>query len=305
MRAAAMNGDSLQKYAWLSIAAAVATIALKAVAWQLTGSVGLLSDALESLVNLAAAIMALSMLALAERPADEEHAFGHSKAEYFASAFEGLMILAAAAAIGAAAIERFVHPRPIERFGAGLAVSVAASLINFAVARVLLDAGRRYGSITLEADARHLMTDVWTSAGVLAALGAVMATGWNRLDPAIAIVVAANIVRTGVGLLRRSGSGLMDASLPEEEQRALAAVLSGYHAQGIAFHALRSRLAGRRAFVSMHVLVPGAWSVAHAHEVCERIEAEVRGALPQASVFTHIEPREDPASWHDVDLDRR
>ncbi|HCX34872.1 MAG TPA: cation-efflux pump [Rhodocyclaceae bacterium] len=300
-----MNEDSLQKYAWLSIAAALATIALKGIAWQLTQSVGMLSDALESLVNLAAAIMALSMLAIAERPADEEHAFGHSKAEYFASAFEGLMILAAAVAIGAAAIERFLHPRPIERFGLGLAVSIAASAINFAVARVLLAAGQRYGSITLEADARHLMTDVWTSAGVLAALGAVTVTGWNRLDPIIALAVAANIVRTGIELLRRSGSGLMDAGLPEADQRALAGVLQSWHAQGIVFHALRSRLAGRRAFVTMHVLVPGAWSVAQAHEVCERIEADVRSALPHASVFTHIEPREDPASWHDVELDRR
>ncbi len=300
-----MSADSLQRYAWLSIAAAIATIALKTLAWWLTGSVGMLSDALESAVNLAAAIMALAMLAIAERPADEEHPFGHSKAEYFASAFEGVLILVAAAAIAAAAIDRFFHPQPIERFGAGLAVSVAASAINFAVARTLLAAGRLHGSITLEADARHLMTDVWTSAGVLVALGAVTVSGWNRLDPAIALVVAANIVWTGLDLLRRSGAGLMDVGLPQEGQRALAAVLRSYHAQGIAFHALRTRLAGRRAFVSMHVLVPGAWSVAKAHEICERIEADVRAALPRSNVMTHIEPREDPVSWHDVGLDRR
>jgi len=300
-----MNGDSLQRYAWLSIAAAVATIALKGIAWRLTGSVGLLSDAVESLVNLAGAVMALAMLSIAERPADEDHAFGHSKAEYFASAFEGALILIAAAGIAFAALDRFVHPEPLERIGAGVAVSVIASAINFGVARVLLSAGRRFLSITLEADAHHLMTDVWTSAGVLVALGAVAATGWNWFDPAIAIVVAANIVWTGVKLLRRSGAGLMDAALTDEEHRVTIAVLNGYRARGLDFHALRTRRAGRRAFVSVHVLVPGVWTVAQAHELCEEIEADIRGALPQATVFTHVEPLEDPVSWHDIDLDRR
>jgi len=299
-----MVPHSLKKYAWLSIAAALFTIALKGVAWWLTGSVGLLSDALESGVNLAAALMALAMLTVAAQPPDDNHAFGHGKAEYFASAFEGAMILAAAVGIGVTAIERLLHPQPLEQVGVGLVVSVVASLINLGAARILLAAGREHRSITLEADAHHLMTDVWTSVGVVVGVGAVAVTGWLWLDPVLALAVAANIVWTGWQLLRRSASGLMDEALPADQHAAVVAVLEGYRESGIDYHALRSRQAGARCFVTVHVLVPGAWSVQRGHDLLELIEADIRSALPHASVFTHLEPIEDPVSTHDIELDR-
>ncbi|APR80070.1 Cobalt-zinc-cadmium resistance protein [Minicystis rosea] len=300
-----MQAGSLTRYAWLSIGAALTTILLKLVAWRLTGSVGLLSDALESGVNLAAAVMALAMLSVAARPPDPNHAHGHGKAEYFSSAFEGFLIFVAAVSIGYAAVLRLMHPQPIEAIGAGLAVSVVASLINLATARVLLAVGRKAGSITLEADAHHLLTDVWTSAGVIVGVILVRITGWLWLDPAIALLVAANIVWTGYKLLRRSISGLMDASLDRAELEAIEAALAGYRTEHIEFHALRTRRAGTRAFVSLHVLVPGKWSVQHGHDWLERIEADIRRAVPGAHVTTHLEPREDPLSMADQELDRR
>ncbi|MFC5302049.1 cation diffusion facilitator family transporter [Azospira restricta] len=300
-----MVPPSLKRFAWLSIAAALATIALKTAAWWLTGSVGLLSDALESGVNLAGALMALAMLTVAAQPPDDEHAFGHGKAEYFASGFEGFLILAAAVGIAVAAIERLLHPQPLEQIGAGLVVSVLASLINLGAARILLAAGREHRSITLEADAHHLLTDVWTSAGVVVGVGAVALTGWLWLDPLLALLVAANIVWTGWQLLQRSAAGLMDVALPPEQHAAVVAVLDRYRAQGIDYHALRTRQAGARCFVTMHVLVPGAWSVQQGHDLLEEIEAEVRAAVPHASVLTHLEPLEDPVSGHDIELDRR
>jgi cation diffusion facilitator family transporter len=295
---------SLKRYAWLSIATALATIVLKGVAWWLTGSVGLLSDALESFVNLAGALMALAMLSLAATPADEDHAYGHGKAEYFSSAFEGFLILVAAVSIAYAAGKRLLEPQPLEAVGIGLAVSVAASIVNLATARILLGVGRRYRSITLEADARHLLTDVWTSVGVIVGVGLVWGTGWLWLDPAIALLVAANIVWTGWQLLRRSAAGLMDVSIPENELAAISAVLETYRAQGLDFHALRTRQAGARAFVTLHVLVPGGWTVQQGHDWLERIEADIRSALPSAHVTTHLEPREDPVSLIDAGLDR-
>jgi cation diffusion facilitator family transporter len=300
-----MKRDSLTRYAWLSIAAAVATILLKGLAWWLTGSVGLLSDALESFVNLAGAIVTLLMLGVAALPEDDNHAFGHTKAEYFASGFEGMLILLAAAAIAVAATDRLIHPQPLQQVGVGLAVSVVASLINLGVARVLLGAGRRYHSIALEADAHHLMTDVWTSAGVLVGVAAVAATGWQWLDPLLALAVAANIVWTGWKLLQRSAEGLMDAALPAEQHQAVVQVLERHRGDGLDYHALRTRQAGARQFVSVHVLVPGAWTVARGHDLAERIEVEIRDLLPRATVTTHIEPLEDAASWHDVGLDRQ
>jgi cation diffusion facilitator family transporter len=299
-----MQRTSLTRFAWLSIGAAVLTIGLKAAAYWLTGSVGLLSDALESLVNLAAAIMALAMLTLAARPPDEEHAYGHSKAEYFASGVEGALILLAAASIGWTAWGRLLSPQPIEQVGFGLAISVVASLLNFGVARVLLVASRRYHSITLEADAHHLMTDVWTSAGVLLGVGAVSLTGWERLDPIIALLVAANIVWAGVQIIRRSALGLLDTALPQEERAAVQQILDRYVQEGIAHHALRTRQAGARRFVSVHILVPGTWTVQHGHHMLERIEHDIRQALPNATVFTHLEPLEDPIAWEDIHLDR-
>jgi cation diffusion facilitator family transporter len=298
------NRSSLIRYAWLSIAAAVVTISLKAVAYLLTGSVGLLSDAMESLVNLVGALMALAMLTVAARPADDEHTYGHGKAEYFSSGVEGTLILLAAVSIGIASVQRLMTPKPLEQIGLGLAVSVAASLVNLGVALVLLRAGKRYQSITLEANARHLMTDVWTSAGVLIGVGAVALTGWERLDPIVAMVVAGNIVWTGVRIVRESALGLMDTALPIDEQNTLRQVLEPYAQTGIEYHALRTRQAGARRFVSLHVLVPGGWTVQHGHHLLERIEADIRQVLPNVTVFTHLESLDDPASWEDVTLDR-
>ncbi len=294
-----MNRPSLTLFAWLSIAAAVATIGLKTVAYLITGSVGLLSDALESLVNLAGAFMALAMLTIAARPADKDHTYGHGKAEYFSSGVEGALILIAAISIAVTAADRLVNPKPLEQIGMGLAVSVAASLVNLAVALVLLGAARRHQSITLEANARHLLTDVWTSAGVVAGVGAVALTGWQRLDPLIALVVAGNIVRAGVRIVRESVSGLMDTALPVDEQDIVRDVLEQLKQSGVKYHDLRTRRAGPRRFVSLHVLVPGAWTVQRGHELLERIESDIRCALPDVEVLTHLESLDDPASWED------
>jgi cation diffusion facilitator family transporter len=294
----------LTRFAWLSIAAAVVTIALKAGAWRMTGSVGLLSDALESVVNLVAAMMTLWMLALSARPADESHAYGYTKAEYFASGTEGALILLAAASIAWAAIPRLLSPQAIEQAGAGLLVSAAASLVNLAVSRVLLRAARAHHSIALEADAHHLMTDVWTSVGVLAGIALVALTGWHVLDPVVALLVAANIVRTGVQLVRRSALGLIDVALPAEEQKALGEVLGRNRGETVRFHALRTRQAGARRFVSVHVLVPGEWTVLRAHDLVEGVEREIRDAIRNVTVLTHIEPIEHPSSYEDIALDR-
>ena len=295
---------SLKRYAWLSIAAALATILLKGWAWWITGSVGLLSDALESFVNLAGAIMALAMLTLAAMPADDNHAHGHGKAEYFSSAFEGFLIIIAAVAISYAAIDRLLNPQPLEAVGIGLAVSVVASVINLATSRILMTVGKKHKSITLEADAHHLLTDVWTSAGVIAGVGLVWLTGWLWLDPVIALLVALNIVWTGWQLLHRSATGLMDVSIPEEDLRAIESVLDSYRRQGLDFNALRTRQAGTRAFISLHVLVPGKWTVQLGHDWSERIEADIRQAVTYAHITTHLEPMEDPVSLADQALDR-
>ncbi len=295
---------SLKRYAWLSIAAALATILLKSWAWWITGSVGLLSDALESFVNLAGAMMALAMLTVAALPEDDNHAHGHGKAEYFSSAFEGLLILIAAVGIAYAAIDRFLNPQPLEAVGIGLLISLVASVINLATSRTLMNVGKKYKSITLEADAHHLMTDVWTSVGVMLGVGLVWLTGWLWLDPVIALLVALNIVWTGWQLLQRSAGGLMDVSISDEELQTIENILSGYREQGLAFHALRTRQAGTRAFISFHLLVPGAWTVQRGHDWSERIEADIRQAIPYAHLTTHLEPKEDPVSLADQKLDR-
>jgi cation diffusion facilitator family transporter len=302
--APAANRGSLTRFAWLSIAAALLTIGLKTVAYLLTGSVGLLSDAIESLVNLVGGIMALAMLTVAARPADDDHAFGHGKAEYFSSGVEGTLILIAAVSIGIASVQRLVTPKPLEQVGLGLAVSVAASLVNLGVALLLLRVGRKHNSITLEANAHHLMTDVWTSVGVVVGVGAVALTGWQRLDPIVALVVAANIVWTGIGILRRTIAGLMDSALSAEELGAIERVLAGYRQQGVVFHELRTRRAGASSFVTVHVLVPGHWAVKRGHDLLERVEGDIRRALPDAIVFTHLEASHDPASPHDFDATR-
>lgn len=295
---------SARSYAVVSIGAAIVTIAMKTVAWKLTGSVGLLSDAAESVVNLVAALIALWALTVADRPPSPTHDWGYSKAEYFSSGAEGFLILAAAFAIAFTAWERWQNPKPIEDAWTGIAVAAAASAVNGSVAAVLFRAATRLRSITLRADAHHLMTDVWTSVGVVAGIALVAVTGWQRLDPLIAFAVAINIVWMGWKLVRETGMGLLDTTLPEEERGHVTDALIPFQEEGILFHAIRSRVAGRRRFVTMHVLAPGTWSIQKGHDLCEQIESAVRDAIPGAHVFTHLEPREDPVSWDDRGLDR-
>lgn len=295
---------TLTSFAWVSIGAALLTIALKTAAYFLTGSVGLLSDALESLVNLVGGLMALAMLTIAARPADEDHAYGHSKAEYFSSGVEGTLILIAAASIMLAAVPRLFDPQPLEQAGLGLGVSAAASVINLVAALVLLKAGKRHNSITLEANAHHLLTDVWTSIGVLTGVGIVTFTGWQILDPIVALLVAANIIWAGVGIVRKSVLGLMDTALPQQEQETLKKILDIYTQDGVKYHAFRTRQSGARRFVSLHVLVPDGWTVLQGHQLLEKIEADLRNAIPALTVFTHLEPLGDPSSWQDTSLDR-
>lgn len=292
-------------YAMVSIAAAVVTIGLKFGAYGLTGSVGLFSDAAESVVNLVAAVTALWALTLAARPPDEEHAFGHNKAEYFSSGLESALILIAAGWIAATAVPRLFDPEPLRNVGVGLAVTLVAAAINGGVALVILRAGRRLRSVTLEADARHLLTDVWTSVGVVLGIVLVGLTGWLVLDPLIALAVAANIVWTGVRLLRVTGQGLLDRALPAGELARIQSVLSRYEERDIRFHALRTRAAGQRRFISMHVLVPGGWTVKRGHDLAEEIENDIARELPQSTFFVHVEPAEDPASFADQALDRK
>lgn len=292
----------LSRYAWLSIAAGLVTLGLKAVAWRVTGSVGLLSDALESIVNVVAALAAFWALRVAATPPDAEHQHGHDKAEYFSSGFEGALIIVAALAIVATAVPRLVAPRPLETVGAGLVVSAVASLINLAVGRYLIIVGKRHGSITLEADGRHLLTDVWTSAGVIVGVALVSLTGFLRLDPLLAIGVALHILATGWSLVRRSGMGLLDTAVPEAERAAIEAVLDRYRVEGAIWHALRTRQSGARRFVSVHVLVPGRWTVRRGHDLLERIETELRQLTPRMTVLTHLEPIEDERAYADEEL---
>lgn len=301
-----MSRESLTRYAWLSIFAAILTIGLKSWAYFVTGSVGLLSDALESVINLAAATVALLLLRAALQPPDEQHAFGHDKAEYFASGIEAALVLIAAASIAWAAGWRLFAPQPLERIDAGLLISFAATLINLIVGQILLRAGKRHRSITLEADGKHLMTDVWTSLGVAAGLVAVGSTGWLILDPLIAFAVAANIAFVGVKLMQRSALGLMDTAINSEQLGEINRVLDEFvAAKHIEYHALRTRQAGNRQFVSVHILVPGSWTVHQGHQLLEQIESNIRRAVDGAIVFTHLESLDDPASWSDIELDRK
>jgi cation diffusion facilitator family transporter len=295
----------LERYALMSVAAALATIVLKSAAWYVTGSVGLLSDALESLINLAAALLAFGMLRLAASPPDAEHPYGRFKAEYVASGVEGALIMLAAAGIAWSALPRLAAPAPIESPGLGLALSTAASAINFGVALLLLKAGRHHRSIALEADGHHLMSDVWTSAGVLAGVALVALTGWLILDPLIALAVALHIVWTGAVLMRRSFRGILDQALDTVEIATIEKIFAEYrHRHGVDFHALRTRQAGSRRFISFHLLVPDEWTVARAHGLSEEIEERIRELLEGAIFLTHIEPISQPASYDDITLDR-
>lgn len=290
---------ALLNFVWISIAASVATIVLKSSAYFITGSVGLLSDAIESLINLAAAVMALVMLYIALSPPDKRHPFGHHKAEYFSSVTEGILILLAAIAIGVAAIERLLRPHSIEALGTGLLISAAASVINLIVGLLLLNAGKKYRSIILEADGKHLLTDVWTTAGVLLALLLVNVTGWIILDPMIAIVVALNIVYTGMQLVTRSISGLMDTAMSSEDQSKITSILDRYCADGMKYHSLYTRSAASKNFISFHLLLPGNWTVSRGHDMTKQIEDRVKLIFDDAEIFIHLEPLEDPDSFDD------
>jgi cation diffusion facilitator family transporter len=281
----------LSRYAWLSIAAAVLTIGLKSGAYLVTGSVGLLSDAAESVVNLVAAVVALIALRVAAKPADEKHQFGHGKAEYFSAAIEGVMIFIAAAVILFSAVQRFLNPLPLESIGIGLAISAVASAVNGAVGVLLLRAGRVHRSVTLSADGKHLLTDVWTSVGVIVGVFLVGLTGWQRLDPTVAAIVGVNILLTGFRLVSQSMTSLLDAALPAADVERVAAVLEGSRSAEVDFADLRTRESGRHRFVSFTVVVPGAWTVDEGHDLADKVEVAITKALPDTTVHTHIEPR--------------
>ncbi len=293
----------LSRYAVISIVTSIVVIAMKMAAWWVTGSVGLLSDAAESLVNLVAAIAAFVALRVAARPADHSHNFGHTKAEYFSAVFEGVMIVLAAAVIIAAAVNRLIHPHELESVGIGLLISIVATTLNGAVGVLLLRTGKKHRSLTLEADGKHLLTDVWTTVGVVVGVFLVAVTGWLPLDPIIAIAVAVNILVVGAGLVRRSGSGLMDSALPSGERAGIDAVLNRYRRQGIDFHDIRTRESGRQQFLQMHMLVPGAWSVQRAHDMSEQIETELRDDFGHLAITIHVEPLDDPRAYETWRLD--
>ncbi|GAA3028891.1 cation diffusion facilitator family transporter [Gordonia defluvii] len=289
--------DNLQRFAWLSIATAIVTIALKTGAWWITGSVGLLSDAAESVVNLVAAVAMLIALGVAAKPADDNHNFGHAKAEYFSAGVEGALIFVAAVAIIYAAVERLLNPRPLEALGIGLAISVVAAVVNGVVAVILLRAGRRHRSITLTADGRHLMTDLVTTAGVLVAIGVVAFTGWTILDPIIAIAVAINILFVGYRLIAESTLGLMDTALPDGDVGLIEEALDGFRSPDVEFHDVRTRVGGHLRYLQLHMLVPGEWSVQRGHDVVEDVEAGLHEVVEDLHITIHLEPIEDPRSY--------
>jgi cation diffusion facilitator family transporter len=301
-----MQTKSLKKFIYLAIAAAAATISLKFAAYFLTGSVGLFSDALESCVNLVAAVVALLMITLAEKPADEEHAFGHHKAEYFSSAIEGGLIVLAAFSIIWSAIPRILNPQPLENVGIGLLVAVGASGINLAVGMILIKNGRKNHSITLEADGKHLMTDVYTSVGVLIGIGLVKLSGWLVLDGIVAVGVALNILWTGYQLMRRSALGLLDSGIPESERDLIIKTLEPLKLQDMDYHSLLTRQAGQRKFIALHILAPGKWTIQEGHNLVEKVESDIRNLFNSpVTVFTHLEPIEDPVSMEDIGIDRK
>lgn len=293
----------LRKYAWLAIATAVATVLLKGIAWIVTGSMGLLADAAESLVNLVAAIAALVALTIAARPADENHQFGHTKAEYFSAALEGVMVLVAAGSIIYLAVERLMNPRPLQAIGVGLAISLVSAVINGVVGQILIRTGGRHRSITLRADGKHLMTDVYTSVGVVAGLALVWATGWQWLDPVVAILVGLNILVTGYRLISESAAGLMDVSLSPEDNSRLHAILDAHTEKGrIEFHSVRTRESAARQFMEMHMLVPGDWTVSRGHDAMEDLIEKIAAEFPAMRVTGHLEPIADPRSYEDMHL---
>lgn len=296
---------SLTKYAWLSVGAALLTIGIKLAAYLVTGSVGLLSDALEGIVNLVAALVVLITLKIVEQPPDEIHQYGHDKAEYFSSGIEGTLIIIASLSILAASIQRLLKPQPIEQIGLGLFLALAASGINFFVGQLLIRTGKKHDSITLEADGKHLMSDVWTSVGVVIGVTFAAITGLDWLDPVIALLVGLKIGWEGLLIFRRSTEGLMDAAIAPQEKTIVENVLNEYCQDGIEWHALRTRQSGARRFISVHILVPGSWTIQQGHDLAEHIEDDIRRQINHCSVFTHVEPIEDPRAFGDLELIRQ
>jgi cation diffusion facilitator family transporter len=295
---------NLQGYAWLSVVTALLTLSIKFAAYGITDSVGLLSDALESLVNLSAAVLAVFMLRWAAQPPDNDHVFGHEKAEYLSSGVEGALILVAAVSIFATASQRLLHPVELSEVGLGMGLSMLASLANAATAGILFRAGVKHRSVALQADGHHLMTDVYSSLGVLLGVGLVKLTGRPWLDPVVAMVAGIWIAWSGLKILSNAANGILDASLPPATLAGIESVLQGYRGQGIDFHALRTRQAGRSSYIQLHVLVPGGWSVQRGHSLLEEIEARLSEVVPGARLHTHLEPLEDPASFADIELER-
>ncbi|MDR0488454.1 MAG: cation diffusion facilitator family transporter [Propionibacteriaceae bacterium] len=294
---------NLTKYAWLSLAAALVTISLKTIAWRITGSVGLLSDAAESLVNLAAAILALIMLSIAARPPDSDHHFGHDKAEYFSAAVEGVLIFVAATVIIVTAIARIMNPQPLESLSIGIVISSIAAAINGVVGIVLIRVGKKHRSPTLVADGRHLWTDVITTVGVIVGVALVWITKWEILDPIVALIVGINIIITGFRLVRESTRGLMDITLPDDENAAIAQILADHSNEDVSFHGLRTRLSGRQRFAIVDILVPGEWTVRHSHDLIEEIEEAIKALYPEILIQIHLEPKEDPRAYGDFHVE--
>ncbi len=291
--------ESPRKYIYYSIAASIITMILKTWAWYVTDSVGLLSDALETLVNLSAALFALATLTLALKPADEKHAYGHGKAEYFSSGAEGMLILIAAVGIVYASMERFMSPEVPHNLGLGLGIALLSSVVNFVTARIMLKGAEVHDSIILEADAKHLLTDVWTSVGLVAGLGVMLFTppSWAFIDPLIAMIMAGNIVFTGFSLIRKSYSGLMDKNLPQEELVIIDAAIRSCGGEEVLYHGLRTRKAGSQRFVDFHLLLPGDSTITASHDLCTEIEECIESDLRNCHVTIHVEPKEDAASY--------
>lgn len=300
-----MSSLSSAKLALVSVAASLCTITLKLFAFFLTNSVSLLSDALESFVNLLAAGITFFMIRLSQKPPDATHPYGHSKAEYISSIAEGFFIMLAAGAIIFTAAQRLLHPAPLEKPGMGLLFSILASAINLIVGLMLIRNGKKRHSLALEADGHHLLTDVYTTAGVLVGLVIVYTTKLFVLDPIIAILVGLNIISAGFGIVQKSLGGFMDSAIDKGYLDFIKAKFAEYKSQKIEFHGLRTRQAGSRIFISFHVLVPGIWTVQQAHSLVEEVEKTIRTAIPNSTLTTHIEPLEDPLSWADTELDRK
>lgn len=297
-----MKNKSLSYFAWLSIGAAILTISLKTAAFLLTGSVGLLSDALESVINLVAAIVALIVIKISQKPPDEDHAYGHFKAEYFSSIIEGILIFLAAVSIGYAAIGRLIHPQPIEQAFFGILISALAAAINLVVGIKLLKAGKKHSSIVLEADAHHLFTDVWTSGGVILGVIVVAITQINIFDPIVAFLVAANIVYTGYILIKRSTLGFMDTAIDRKDVSIIKQILDKYSSKDVKFHSLRTRQAATKKFMSIHALVPEKWSMQKSHQLVKNMEEEIEQNVQNITVLTRLETIENSKTHDEFDI---